>query len=134
MTAEKNKEILQKANETEVKSSRIQRARYEAQLKECNAKIERLEVELREKTQESKIASSKIRELQTSGTGLPMKRESVNLKPLKNNPTERSSGNGRLPSVGRVGTNEGRNRAASTNRTVPNSPAKGREGGSKTTL
>lgn len=71
------------------------------------------------------IASSKIRELQSSGNGLPMKRESVTLKPLKEKPTDRTSG--RLPSVGRTGTNEGRNRAATTNRTQPGSPAKPKE-------
>lgn len=64
-------------------------------MKEMTAKVEKLEQELREKTQESKIASSKIRELQSSGNGLPVKRESTTLKPL--NANER----GRLPSVGR---------------------------------
>ena len=46
------------------------------------AKMEKLEIELREKTQESKIASSKIRELQSSGNGLPVKRERETLKPI----------------------------------------------------
>jgi hypothetical protein len=91
-----------------------------------HAKIERLEIELREKTQETKIASSKIRELQSSGNGLPIKRESVTLKPLKANPTERGGAtdkmsSGRLPSVGRVGTNE-RNRRVVNTKTQPSSP------------
>jgi hypothetical protein len=46
------------------------------------AKMEKLEIELREKTQESKIASSKIRELQSSGNGLPVKRERETLQPI----------------------------------------------------
>ena len=41
-----------------------------------------MEQELREKTQESKIASSRLRELQSSGNGLPVKREKQVLKPL----------------------------------------------------
>lgn len=117
LTAEKNKEILMKASETDSKTMRMTKARYELQLKELNLKIEKLEGELREKTQESKIASSKIRELQSSGNGLPAKRESVTLKPIKN-PTERSLG--RLPSVG--GTNEQRNSKASYGKTQPSSP------------
>jgi hypothetical protein len=60
----------------------LQKQRYEAQIKELNFKIEKLEQELREKTQESKIASSRLRELQSSGTGLPVKREKQILKPL----------------------------------------------------
>ena len=77
LQAEKNKEILQRSIESEVKSSRIGRSRLEAANKELNLKLEKLEQELREKTQESKIASTRIRELQTSGNGLPVKREIV---------------------------------------------------------
>ena len=51
-------------------------------MKEMQAKMERLEQELREKTQESKIASSKIRELQSSGDGLPAKKVRETLKPI----------------------------------------------------
>jgi hypothetical protein len=58
------------------------KARYEAQIKELNQKMEKLESELREKTQESKIASSRLRELQSSGTGLPQKKEKQVLEPI----------------------------------------------------
>lgn len=96
LQAEKNKEILQKAAESEAKALRIAKARFAEKEKEMNAKMEKLEIELREKTQESKIASSKIRELQASGSGLPaVKRESVALKPLdqskRSGTTERNS-------------------------------------------
>lgn len=80
--AEKNKEIMQQAKESEEKKGRMAKSRYEAQIKELNFKIEKLEQELREKTQESKIASSRLRELQSSGNGLPVKREKQILKPL----------------------------------------------------
>lgn len=134
LQAEKNKEIFQKATETEQKSSRLQRARYEGQIKELNGKIEKLEVELREKTQESKIASSKIRELQSSATGLPgPRKESVTLKPLKAG-QERASNNGRLPTVGRTGTTERVVRNSSTIKTTPASPAKKDNITSKTAL
>lgn len=113
LQAEKNKEIMQSARDSEINKNRMMRSRYEAQLKELNAKIEKLEVELREKTQESKIASTKIRELQSSGNGLPIKRENINLKPLKDEKTDRS---GRLPSVGRTGTTE-RNRPMANTKT-----------------
>lgn len=73
--AEKNKEIMATAKDVEAKSGRMAKARYEAQIKELNFKIEKMEQELREKTQESKIASSRLRELQSSGNGLPVKRE-----------------------------------------------------------
>jgi septal ring factor EnvC (AmiA/AmiB activator) len=63
LQAEREKEIISKAKEAEVKTGRIQRARLEAQIKELNTKIEKLEYELREKSQENKIASTRIREL-----------------------------------------------------------------------
>lgn len=48
--AEKNKDILTQAHETQAKTARQSKARYEAQIKELNAKIEKLEVDLKEKT------------------------------------------------------------------------------------
>ena len=92
---------------------RLEKARCDAQIKEMNAKMEKLEIELREKTQESKIASSKIRELQSSGNGLPVKRERETLKPINHQP-----GHGqRLPSVG--GTDKMRRSSAAAVRTMP---------------
>lgn len=103
-------------------------------MKEMQAKMERLEQELREKTQESKIASSKIRELQSSGDGLPVKKIREPLKPLEHKPGDKSQ---RLPSVGRTGTSErmgGRNSSVAV-RTVPQSPAKSSEkAGTKSAL
>lgn len=101
LQAEKNKEILQKANDSEIKSSRVNKARNEALVKELNMKIEKLEQELRERNLESRIASTKIRELQSSGNGLPIKREKVDLKPLNHNPGEKAERSGRFPSVSR---------------------------------
>ncbi len=71
---------------------------------------------MREKEQESKIASSKLRELQSSGTGLPVKRESVALKPLNKE---------RQPSVGGVRNSKG-------GKTQPSSPVA--KAGSKSAL
>ena len=90
---------------------RVEKARCDAQIKEMNAKMEKLEIELREKTQESKIASSKIRELQSSGNGLPVKRERETLKPINHQPGQR------LPSVG--GTDKMRRSSAAAVRTMP---------------
>jgi len=116
LTAERNKEILAKAAETEQRAHKLTKAKYEAQLKELNAKVERLEQQVREKEQESKIASSKLRELQASGTGLPAKRESVALKPIN-----------RQPSVGGV-------RNSKAGKTQPSSPVAAKKEASKSAL
>ena len=53
-------------------------------------KLEKMEQDLREKVLESQIASTKIRDLQSSQTGLPeRRRESTNLKPLNPNPADK---------------------------------------------
>lgn len=115
LTAEQNKEILVKAAETEKRAHKLTKAKYEAQLKEINAKVEKLEQQLREKEQESKIASSKLRELQASGTGLPAKRKT--LEPIN-----------RQPSVGGV-----RNSHAG-GKTQPSSPVAAKKEASKSAL
>ena len=50
LQAEKNKEILQKSADSATKSLRVEKARCDAAIKEMNAKMEKLEIELREKT------------------------------------------------------------------------------------
>jgi hypothetical protein len=108
----------------------LEKIRCDAQIKEMNAKMEKIEIELREKTQESKIASSKIRELQSSGNGLPVKRERETLKPINHQPGDKSQ---RLPSVGRS-SDKMRKSSAAAVRTMPQSPVRGNENGSKSVL
>lgn len=63
LQAEKNREIIQQSRDSEAKAARLIKGKLDAQIKELNIKIEKLEQELREKTQETRIASTKIREL-----------------------------------------------------------------------